>query len=150
MKTKTKLDRINYIMLGITNIVTVTVIFVLFTIAAYHWCVGMSDSNGGGWLIMILLILGIASMPWLLALASQLTMYIVGFIQYRRNNVMRSRVFALISSIASFIATLICGITLLSAFSNDWSYFVVILSVGTVVAGYCLTTIVFSCINMFK
>lgn len=150
MKTKTKLDRANYIMLGITNIVTVTVIFVLLTIAAYYWCVGMSDSNGGGWLLMMLFILGIACLPWLLSLAVQLAMFIVGFVQYRRNNVMRSRVFGLVSSVASFVANLISSITLLSAFSKEWSYFVVILSVGIVVVGYCLTTIIFSCINMSK
>ena len=150
MKTKNKLDRINYILLGITNIVTVAVIMVLGGIAMYHWCVGMSDSNGGGWLLMMLIILGIACLPWLLSLALQVVMFIVGFVQYRRNNVMRSRVFGLVSSVASFVASLICSITLLAAFSETWSYFVVILSVGIIVVGYCLTTIVLSCINMSK
>lgn len=147
---KTKLDRTNYILLGITNIVTVVVIMVLGVIAMYYWCVGMSDSNGGGWLLMILIMLGIACLPWLLSLAAQLAMYIVGFIQYRRNNVMRSRVFGLISSIASVVANLISSITLLSAFSKEWSYFIVILSVGAVVVTYCITTLVLSCINMSK
>lgn len=150
IKTKTILDRINYILLGITNIVTVTVIMVLAAIASYHWYVGIGDSNGGGWILMMLFILGIACLPWLLMLAIQIVMFIIGFVKYRRNNILLSRVFGLISSIASFIAVLICSVTLLRALSNWPEYTIVIFIVGVVSAVHCITTIVFSCINISK
>ena len=147
---KTKLDRANYILLGIANIFTAIIIMIIGAIALYYWCIGMSDSNGGGWLLMIIMMLGIMIVPWLFMILVQMGMYIVGLVQYRRNRVKLSRIFGLISSIASFVASMMCVLVSITILSVEFEVMIVAVGITFICASYSIMTIVFSCVNISK
>ena len=92
MSVKSKLDKVIYGMLSVPMIFSGGCLLVMAVLALWGMCIGAGDSNGGGWLIFIILVAGIVCLPWILCVITQCILYIVGFIQFKRNRMAASRI----------------------------------------------------------
>lgn len=150
MKTKTKLDKVNYITQGVFNGILATVFAVLLYFAFYCFCIGVQDSNGGGWIMMIVAMCGIVIFPWVLLGIGQIVTYIIGWKRYRQNRLKSCRVLALISSVLSILVCGIFTVATLAFYLKELYMMNGIFVVGFIALGYCIMNLVFSCVNITK
>ncbi|MBE5865279.1 MAG: hypothetical protein E7292_03570 [Lachnospiraceae bacterium] len=119
MEQKTGLDKAAYIMLTISMIVTVLCIVALIGISIYGIGVGLGDSNGGGWLIFIVMAMGVVLVPTIISWIAQLILYFHGMRQYKKGNLKTARVLGIINSaVAIFGSLYLCGFMLSG---DNWS-----------------------------
>lgn len=126
MEQKTGLDKAAYVMLTISMIVTVLCIVALLGISIYGIGVGLGDSNGGGWLIFIVMAMGVVLVPTIISWIAQLILYFQGRSQYKKGNLRSARVLGIINSaVAIFGSLYLCGFMLSG---DDWSLGWILLS----------------------
>ncbi len=133
MKQKCKLDKVTNIMLMIA---TGLLILLMLAIAAYalYWCVeAMGDPNGGGWILLIIMLLGIFSFSLILGWLIKCILFVVAEICYRKNQMIAYRVLGIIYSAMSILEC-ICLI-LVWAYIFDSMLVVVLIGIIAMLVG---------------
>jgi len=70
-------------MLSVPAIISALLLIAVVVAGIYITAVGLGDSNGGGWLIFIVMLFGIVFFPVLFAWFLQAFFYFMGFIKYK-------------------------------------------------------------------
>ena len=122
MKQKTGLDKIAYVMLTVSGILALLCIVGVLVASIYGFVVALGDSNGGGWLLLLIFMAGIYFLPVIVSWVVQVILYIKGLGRYRKGNLPSARTFGIINCIVSIFGY-ICLIgeeVLILMSSKDW------------------------------
>lgn len=119
MEQKTGLDKAAYTMLTFSGILALLCMLTLIGLSVYGFVVGIGDSNGGGWIIFLIMVGGIVLVPAIISWVAQLILYFQGIRRYRKGNLRSARALG----IGNCIAAILGNLYLLAMFSNggDWS-----------------------------
>lgn len=98
---KNKLYKRVYAMLSVPAIISALLLSAVIVAGIYITVVGLGDSNGGGWLIFIVMIFGIVFFPGLLAWFLQAFFFFSGLKKYRKNDMKNARTMGMVCAISS-------------------------------------------------
>lgn len=107
MEKKNGLDKTAYILLGLP--VLVAAICAVGIVVGTIWCffTALGDSEGGGWLLFIMFLLGIVVVPCFVCWIVQCAVYASGLRQYIEGNIGAARGTGLKCSVISLIGNII-------------------------------------------
>ncbi len=107
MGKKNGLDKVAYILLGLP--VLVAAICAVGTVQATIWCIitALGDSEGGGWLLFIMFLLGIVVVPCFVCWIMQCVTYVSGLRRYMEGNIAVARTKGLKCCVVSLIGNII-------------------------------------------
>lgn len=101
MNEKNNLYKRAYAMLSVPAIISALFLIAVVVAGIYITAVGLGDSNGGGWLIFIVMLFGIVFFPVLLAWFLQAFFYFMGLIKYKKNDIQNAGTMGRICAISS-------------------------------------------------
>lgn len=114
MKTNSRLDKITHGMLCIADVILVLVLGALFAGTIYLLMEAMSDVNGGGWLLFIMLIIGFITYTLIASWVIKCVLGIVALVCYHKNYLMAYHILGIIYCVMSilescFVCAYLCG-----------------------------------------
>ena len=86
MEQKIGLDQAAYVRLSVSSILATLCILGTFGASVYGFVEALGDSNGGGWLMLIILMLGVYFLPTIISWIVQVIMYVMGRSRYKKGN----------------------------------------------------------------
>ncbi len=89
-----------YALLSVSAVISGILLIVAIGIGIYYTVVGLGDSNGGGWLLFIVLIFVVIFFPSILGGVLQILFYLMGTKAYKIENTERAKTYGMISAIA--------------------------------------------------
>lgn len=103
MEQKIGLDKAAYAMLTVSGLLALLCIVGGLGASVYGFIEALGDSNGGGWLMLIILMVGIFFFPTIVSWVVQVVMYTIGMRRYKKGNLPSARTFGIINSIAAIL-----------------------------------------------
>ena len=103
MEQKIGLDQAAYVRLSVSSILATLCILGTFGASVYGFVEALGDSNGGGWLMLIILMLGVYFLPTIISWIVQVIMYVMGRSRYKKGNMPLARTFGIINAIAAIL-----------------------------------------------
>ena len=122
MEQKTRLDKTAYVMLTVSGILALLCITGVLAASIYGFVVASGDSNGGGWLFLLIFMAGIYFLPIIVSWVVQVILYIKGLGRYRKGNLSSARTFGIINCIVAILGNicLIVEEVLILMSATDW------------------------------
>ena len=150
MNQRNTLDKANYILLSIPNIIVVTVMVPLALMGTYLFFVGSQDTNGGGWIMFLVMLFGVLMAGLFICWILQALFFLIGFKKYLRANYVGARRMALVSSIFAIISCAVFVLFMIPSFDAfEQGKFITASLLGYGLT-YSIITFIISVINMTK
>jgi len=137
MSVKNKLDKAAYIMLNIAVIITLVLVLGIIGLTIYMTIFAINDTLAGGWVFFIMGLLGIFLCPVIGGWIVQCILHLLGWIQYRKNNMIPARILGLVSSFVSVSSNLTLMVLGIMIYGSDASYLPILLTL-ILVPGICI------------
>ncbi len=137
MSTKNKLDKVAYVLLNIAAIIVLILVVGIVGFSIYTAVCAVSDTLAGGWILFLMGLLGIFLCPMIVGWIVQDILHLLGWIQYRKNNMTAARIFGVISSFTSITNSLVLMVLGMMIYGGEEGP-VEILAVLTIVPGICI------------
>lgn len=104
MEKSNKLDLISYILLVIPSLSAFLLTLGILGLTVYFGIEAFTTSaDFGGWILIIMMLLGVVAVPLLIASIIEWILYIIGLVNYKKQKMGRARVLALISDIMGML-----------------------------------------------
>lgn len=104
MKKSNKLDLISYILLVIPSLSAFLLTLGILGLTVYFGIEAFTTSaDFGGWILIIMMLLGVVAVPILIACIIEWILYIIGLVNYKKQKMGRTRILALISAVMGML-----------------------------------------------
>lgn len=137
MSTKNKLDKVAYVLLNIAAIIVLILVVGIVGFSIYTAVCAVNDTLAGGWILFFMGLIGIFLCPVLAGWISQDVLHLLGWIQYRKNNMTPARIFGVISSFTSIVNSVVVMVLGVMIYGGEEDV-IEILAVLTIVPGICI------------
>ncbi len=137
MSTKNKLDKVAYVLLNIAAIIVLILVVGIVGFSIYLAVYAVNDTLAGGWILFFMGLIGIFLCPIIVGWIVQDILHLLGWIQYRKNNMTAARIFGVISSFTSIINNMVImalGVMIYGGEEGPIEF----LAVMTIVPGICI------------
>lgn len=107
MEKSNKLDLISYILLVIPSLSAFLLTLGILGLTVYFGIEAFTTSaDFGGWIFIIMMILGVVAIPCLIVSIIEWVLYIVGLINYKKQKMGKARLQAVLSATMGFLNTM--------------------------------------------